>query len=297
MDNKTYSAWIALVRGLNTSFGMEYGDGKLQENIKPFVMEFNSDGESEKYGWLGAVPVMKKWVDELESHGLLSYDHTIPNETYGTSIKVKRQVVEDQQFNGIQDSVKTMAEQAREFPANLFFDALEKTETSLAYDGQPFFSNSHVYFKGNDAQSNIVTGAGVTTANIKSDFSKALISLRRLKNAYGQPWNQMVTPYVVGPVELEDTFLELFNAETLANNSNVFKGRAMYVTNPRISDVNDWYLFNTASRAKAFVLQNRIAPAPLQSYNEDKDEYTYRVRARYGFGNGLWERAVKIKNA
>ncbi len=116
-----------------------------------------------------------------------------------------------------------------------------------------FFSASHI-FEGGSAQSNIVSGTGVTFANIQEDFRSARAKIRGFKDDQGEVVNQgeLKLMVVCGPA-LEGKMKEVFGAEKIVSgNDNVEKGAADIYVSGRLTG-NDWYLFEVGDVAKPFV--------------------------------------------
>lgn len=293
---------LLLEKGLRANFLKAYNNGENPQDVMPMIMETTSTSNQEKYGWLGDVPQMVEWNDERTLRGLADYDYTIPNKHYEATLKVDRNVMEDDQLGAVKLRVKDLALKARAFPRKLFFDQIALGGTALGYDGVSFFSASHPESGTN--QSNIVTGTSAspyTAATFAADFISARAKLRSFTDDQGDPRNEgELDLYVVAPSGLEGVVDYVLSADLINNTTNTLKGAAKKVISSRLTADEDWYLMDASGAIKPFILQKR---SNLTFEAQDKGERAfmrkellYGVDQRLGFGFGAWWKCVKVNN-
>lgn len=292
---------IVLEKALRADFVKSLEQAESPEEIMGMILKVPSKSNKEKYGWLGNVPQLTEWLDERKLNGVLDYDYEIPNKDYEATLQVDRNSVEDDQLGAIKIRVNDLAVRAKQHPRKLFFAALVAGDTGLCYDGQAFFSTSHVSGKSG-TQSNLLTGSGVTLANLETDFDAAEVAMSGYKDDQGEPLHDgEMKLTVVCSKALAVKFRKLNTAETIDSSTNTMKGRIdKIISSSRLSD-NDWYVINTAAPMKPFIMQERQAPkfGGLEGASDRgfmSKRYVYGIDYRVGFGYGLWQYAVKINN-
>lgn len=294
---------ITIKRGLRAAFMKAFANAEDPSDVMPFIMETASDGQDEEYGWLGQSPSLVEWTDERKLKALNEFEYKIPNKDYEATLQVDRNSMKDDRMGAVKVRIDDLARKARIHPRKLCFEAIEAGEVELCYDGQPFFSNSHEE-GGSGVQSNLQTGTGVTLAQIKADIDKAEADMLSFKDDSGEPWNEgSVKLAIICHPQLKRKFDEL-NTLTMINNSeNGMKGRiSSVVYSSRLSDVNDWYIADVSEGMKPLVKQNRQDPE-FNSLEGDSDngfmrkQYLYGIDYRVGFGYGLWQKMIKVKNS
>jgi len=294
---------VTLEKGLRADFMKAYNNGEDPQDVIPMILKTSSSSNSEKYGWLGQAPQMVEWKDERRLKGLRDFSYTLENKDYESTIEVARNTIEDDQMGSTRVRIQDLARIARAHPRKLFFDALNAGETELAYDGQAFFSASHS--EGDSGtQSNLnSSGSGTTVAQIKTDLDAAIAVMRNYLDDRGEIFYDGERDwYILAPPALEGNMRELLNASIISNTTNTYKGIAKLITSGRLTDANDWYLFDASAGVKPFIWQERRGPMfASQEANSSngfmRKNYYYGIDVRRAFGYGLWQKAYKIKNS
>jgi len=288
---------------IRADFVKALGQAESPEEVMPLIMKVASKSNKEKYGWLGNVPQLKEWLDERQLNGVADYDYEIPNKDYEATIQVDRNAVEDDQLGAIKMRISDLAVRAKQHPRKLLIELIEAGTTDLCYDGQAFFSTSHVDGKSG-TQSNLLTGTGTTVAQVEADFDAALVKFGTYKDDQGEPWNDgELDLTIVAPPQMRSVFEKLFMSDFISSSSNTKKGAVKKIIySSRLTSANDWYLFNTKGSVKPFIMQERKAPVfnGLEGASDRgfmSKRYVYGIDYRVGFGYGLWQYAVKINNA
>lgn len=292
-----------LERGLRAEFVKAYAVAEDAKEIMPMIMETQSTGRDEEYGWLGESPSMSEWVDERRVKALNDFDYKLKNKDYEATMGVKRNDLEDDRLGAVKLRIADLAVKAKStHPRKLFFDALIAGTTELCYDGLPFFSASHT--EGDSGtQSNLISGTGVSLAQLDADIDTVRAAMKGYKNDIGEPLDESeIEITIVCPLALESKFEKLNIMEKLDENTNTKKGKLKIVSSGRLTDANDWYLANTKAGLKPFIRQIR-QPVQFQSLQNDSEAgfmrkvFHYGVDSREVFGYGLWQKMVKVTNA
>lgn len=295
---------VALERGLRASFVKEWNAAEKPNDILPFVMETKSTAADEKYGWLGNAPMMSEWVDERKLKALNGFSYTLANKDYEGTLSVDRNEIEDDQLGNVNIRIADLVNKAKSaHPRKLFFALLEAGTTGLCYDGAAFFSASHSEGASGN-QSNLLTGAGITLANIETDLNAAEAALIGFKDDIGEPVNEGdISLAVICPPALKALFTKLNTAELIGGNTNVWKGKlSLILASGRLTaSATDYYVANTSPGLKPFIHQIRkpVTFTSMQGESEAgfmRKKYLYGVDSREAFGYGLWQKMVKINN-
>ena len=180
---------VTLRKGLSAAFVKAFNNAEDPADVMPFIMETNSTSDKEQYGWLGQAPSLSEWKDERTLKSLNQFDYEIENKDYEGTLSIGRNEIADDQLGNVKVRIDDLGRKARIHPRKLFYELIQLGETELCYDGQPFFSNSHV--EGDSGvQDNLLTGTGTTLAQIKADIDAAETALLTFKDDTGEPWNE-----------------------------------------------------------------------------------------------------------
>lgn len=301
-----------LTVGLQRDFQKSQQEAQVESVYKTICTVVNSTKASEKYGWLGSTPKMKKWVDERQAEGMLEHSLEIVNESYEATISVDRDALDDEQYGQIRLRVAALAEEGERFYDEKLAELIENNGT--AYDGQNFFDTDHVsgdsgtYSNAPSAASGLV----FTTTNGAVVAKSAIRAMRRFKNDKAKPFGSNPSHVLVAP-EDEYTAMELFDpsainyAQTGASVVSM-KGRfkilvSDYLTGSTTDGKNKVYWLDLRHQIKPFILQIRKKLA-FTSLDKDDDyanfmrkEIYYGVDNRFGMGYGEHRYAYRTQGA
>ena len=298
---------IVLEKGLQAHFLKAY---QAAAAFWPKIAaEVPSTSDKEKYGWLGSAPTPREWTDERVPKGLLDHDYTITNKDWEASIGVNRNDFEDDKLGAIQMRINDLAARARVHPDGLLSTLIIDGESTLCYDGQFFFDTDHVEgdsgTQDNDLTYDATDPDAVTQAEFASAFRASREGLAGFKDDRGEPFHVSAQSglIIMVPTALWSVAEITLEQSTLANGeSNVLKGAADFLVNPRLTDGKKWYLFKMDSYIKPFIFQNRKAVKLMQVGLKEGDDVDYvrfmrkhmyfGTEARYNVGYGLWQNAV-----
>lgn len=293
---------ITIKRGLRAAFVKAFANGEDPAEIQPFLMQTDSDGPDEEYGWLGQAPSMSEWIDERKLKALNDFEYRIPNKDYEATMQVDRNAIMDDRLGNVQIRIDDLARKARIHPRTLFFQTLVEGETELCYDGQPFFSTSHQEGES-PVQSNLVTGTGTTLAQLKADIDNAEAVMLSYRDDVNEPWNEgEVQIGIVCHPKLKRKFEELNTLARINDSDNGMRGRiSQIVYSSRLPSEVSWYIADTSAGMKPIIQQNRMSPMfdSLEGESESgfmSKRFKYGINYRVGFGYGLWQKMIKVTN-
>jgi phage major head subunit gpT-like protein len=297
------------VAGALTTFRSAFQE-YYAENMRSFPLEdlatvVPSTADTEDYSWLGDFPGMREFLGERVYKALRVLHYSLVNKSWEATIAIKRETFEDDgKLGTIMPRIQGLASAALRHRHKLLMQTI--LANGVAYDGVAMFATTHAT-GDSGTQSNLLTGTGVTTAQVTADFRAARAALLGYKTDTGEHFNTQLDLIVLAPQGLFGVFEELQNATLISNTTNVLKGAFKLVISPYLAsltggDANDWYLINKVGPIKPFIFQDREAPDLVGMTNPEADhvfkynEYLWGTKARYNTGMGLWQLAVKTTN-
>lgn len=282
-----------LTAGLKTIFFNAY------KSVTPIytqlTTEVTSNNSSEEYGWLGATPELRKWIDERAPKGIKENGFVLKNEDFEASIEVDRNAIDDDQYGHIKTRISQMGIQAGKGYDKHLASVIE--ENGLCYDGQNFFDTDHPQEDGT-TQANLFTSKALTAANAET----VLTAMKNLKDETGMLKGINPT-HIVVPANLEFTAKKLFDPTVVAVTTDpaaaVLKGALKVVVLPYLTSATTWYVIDLSQGVSPFIYQNRKSLEFVAMDNADdienfmRKKLYYGVDARFAFGLGDWMTAAK----
>lgn len=116
--------------------------------------EVSSSTATNNYGWLSDLPGIKEWIGERQLATLGNHVYSITNKTWESSIRIKREHVDDDQIGQYSVIAENFGKQISLFPDELTYGLLKAGFTTPCFDGQYFFDTDHPM--GGGTYSNIV---------------------------------------------------------------------------------------------------------------------------------------------
>lgn len=222
-----------------------------------------SESNTNVYPWIGEAPIMKLLKDELEQAQLSDARYTLENETYAISLAIGRDDLHDDQLGAQMMRAKEMSRVALNFANRLLTTAVVNGTSELAYDGVSFFNDSHPIRGAQTAvQDNLLAGTGATVSAFKTDLGSAIAQAMTWKAENGEPLAGSRSRFVaMVPPALLFAANEAVHSAVISQTSNeAFRGMAIDVhVNPRLSDANDWYLFDVSGSTLPLIYQEARA--------------------------------------
>lgn len=142
----------ALSTALSAAFTR--GVGRVTPQYRSVATVVPSSGASNSYGWLDDLPGIKEWVSTRQLAELKQMGYSITNKTWESSIKVKREHVEDDQLGQYSIIADQFGRRVTTFPDSLVFKLLCDGFNTTCFDGQYFFDTDHPV--GSGTASNVV---------------------------------------------------------------------------------------------------------------------------------------------
>lgn len=264
-----------------------------------------STEETENYQSLGDAPEMREHKDSSEVEGLPDLDYALQNKQFHAVLEISKHAIDFDKRGHIDMKVADMAKRARMFPGKLISDLILNGATTgyNGYDAVSFFNNTHPAKGNRSTIDNILSTAGQTVANLKTDLNSAIAYFLAVKDTQNVPLNDGMPLDLVAviPAALEAAYREMIGADIISQTTNVNKGRARYIVNARMdaTSTTAYYYFNVSGNRKPFVLQES-SPVTTNMTKEDDSDYILNLRKFFtanwvGNAGYFWfESAVKF---
>ncbi|WP_339097216.1 Mu-like prophage major head subunit gpT family protein [Pectobacterium brasiliense] len=190
-----------VLHALTTSLSAAYTSGLA--GVKPqylrIATEVPSSTASNTYGWLSDLPGIKEWIGERQLAVLSQRGYSISNKTWESSIRVKRENIEDDQIGQYSIIAKGYGQKVGIFPDTLSFKLLSEGFTTQCFDDQYYFDTDHPM-------------AGGTYSNIVGDGTET-----------GEPWFLIDESQVLKPILYQNRRPFKFTSLDDLNNEHTFK--------------------------------------------------------------------------
>ena len=299
---QTYNPTL-LEKGLRALLLKEFISKQSQIWVDKVATMVSSNANNEKYAWAGAAPSMSQFLDEQQFTPMTDTGFTATNLTFSAGVAVSRTQIEDDQLGGVKLRIGQLASTAAGHRNKIVSDLLINGTTDLCYDGESFFGDAHLARADEGAtQDNLLAASGQTTANLLTDLTTGIATMMGFTGENGEPVLEMPNQFaVVIPPELFGVMKEALKAQNIVDTTNVrFDGFSIdVIIDARLTDANDWYLLYTGGGVKPLIFQDR-SPLEFTALEQEspagflREQYWYKVRARYVGTYALWQYAVKF---
>jgi len=251
--------------------------------IDTYAFRAPSQSKEENYGWLGALPGMRKLVGEVNIRNLVDHGFPVKNEEFEVTVAVKRADIERDALGIYNGFFGAMGSSARRHPDKLLAAALVAGFTTTCYPGTAFFAANHEPQKGKVKFTNLGTKK-LSGPN----FEAARAAIKSFRDAEGEPINDNPQLTLIVSPKNEALARQILTAETIGGTSNVNKGTAQLEVWNRLSANEEmWFLVDLGAVVKPFVYQVEVPTefATLDDVNSEramlKKEYLYQAYGRY----------------
>jgi phage major head subunit gpT-like protein len=275
--------------------------------------KIESTSRENRYYWVDKIPRLRRWVGPRIFNSLSARAYALPNEDWEDSVKMDRNVIDDDGAIGfLRNGVRMLGVAAARWADDMLVDIMQNGNSAsnsryLCYDGQPFFSTAHPTNIDNPSQfpnqSNYtVSGLALNPAN----YNTVRVTMMNYLGADGKPLG-IVPNLLVVPPQLEQVARQILNSDytapaaALGGNaasvmqSNTLQGSADLLVVPQLaSNPGQWYLAQTGGPVNPFVFQERKAPDlqlfvnPTDLNNWENREYKMGVDCRGAIGYTFW---------
>jgi len=292
-----------LTKGLRSEFFNRFE--KTPTYYQDLATRIASNSDRETYRWLGTVPKLREWGPGRMARGLRTESYSVENLKYEATLEVDRDEIADDQTGQIRVRIGELAQRAATHKDYLIGQLLQLggAAEALAYDGVPFFSDSHSS-GSSGAQSNDLTydaeaPADPTAEEFRASLKRAIAQVLGFKDDAGEPLALAATGLVcVVPGTMYLAALEALNATLIGSTTNVLQGAARVAALPWLTNAAVWYLLKTDGVIRPLIFQDR-EPVEFSALAENSEEafkrekFLYGVRARYRMAYGYWQFAVR----
>jgi len=303
------------VRGTFIEALMEPKGPSLVEMISTVV---DSESDKENYAWLGEVAPLDEFVDELEygdltegpdvcKDGTSDAAYELRNKKYTGALMFNRDDLADSKTGGQRIRIRDLAQRATRKADALLVQALIDGTTDKGYDDVEFFSASHTARgKQSSTQSNLLTGAGTSTANCSTDIGAGIAALYNFLDEGAEPLNEYFSKIWIGyPPALHKAISEATQANVISQTTNTqFQNwEIKLIPMPRLTSTSavDYYIGIMDAEIRGLVWQDRegisleeLGPNSTTWFEKEMQAFKARMRGRAGYAK--WQRVLKIDN-
>ncbi len=285
---------LALFKSIVTSFNKSLAEAKPM--WPKIATRIPSGSSSNNYGWLkDGWPSLRKWIGDKHVKYLSASGQTIPNEPYESTIGVKRDDLEDDNYGIYGPLSAAEGAAAAAWPEELIADRLNNAFEEGCYDGQPFIDTDHPVGDGTVSNKSTKKLDITTLAKAQGSYGAARTAMKKLKNENARPLNIMPNLLVVPPA-LEDAANALMSVDKLEDGKpNPYKGTAEVMVWPYLTDDDAWFLMDTSKALKPLIFQERKKPKAVSQTDPASDDvfnkavYKFSIEARGASGFGFWQ--------
>lgn len=172
----------ALRVGFKTSFqaGLKQAPSQWME----LATRFTSTTRKNKYGWLGDVPGMRKWIGPRQIHGLNQYDYEIENDPFEETVGVDRDDISDDNLGIYAPRFESMGRAVGSSKDTLVYGTLKLGFSTECYDGQYYFDTDHKVLDENGNEQSVANtdggaGAGWYLFDSKMPIKPLILQIRK----------------------------------------------------------------------------------------------------------------------
>lgn len=268
------------------------------DGVRSLANVVTSTKQIEQYNWLVRLGRIREWIGPRVLNRFKAYGFFIENKKWEDSVEVEIDDISDDQLGQYVPQIQNMATEANQHYPRLITAILETGFVNAAYDGQPFFDESHPTGGRNTV---LISNKGTLTLS-EEGLAEAFENLNNLRDDRGEPLGiQYDTLYVHPSKRL--LVKELLEAEykIVAGNINSYNrvrdivDRVVYL--PYLTDAEKWFLADTTRPIKPLILQIRERPIfqSVTNLNDsmvfDTDKFKFGIKMRHNAGYLLWQLA------
>lgn len=238
---------------------------------------------------------LKEWTDQLSVSNIEDFFQDVETKRYAEGYRVKKDWLEKsrEEFGPmVQQFVNNELDLMGSFEDRKIAELLTLNPT--IWDGTAFFANARPNLKSAAALDNILTGTGITKAQIYADLKSAMDVLEGFQKPSGEPFFPYVEFTAMIPSHLRADVEAIKTAEFIVQNeTNALRGKFDYIVNPFLSG-RDWYLVNSAPSFKFALKLEASYPEGQPSWNMIDEEQTKTTRTMLYYNS--MEAAVALVN-
>jgi hypothetical protein len=284
-------------------------------------VEIPSNRETEEYGWLGQVPILREWQGERTGEQLNKYTLSIRNTVFEATLPISVEDLRRDKTGQLRTRVGDLAARTATHWNKLlgtYITAGEAGTLGLAYDGQFFFDTDHNESGSNQTNdltatevpaANVATTSVCTSAEAADIINQTVAYMMGLTDDKGEPINQGATDILIlctkpGHFAGLNNAINLNNLSTGTDNNPVqalksrgFNIRVEYVSQ-RVTAADKLYFFfgSPEMGGSALIRQTEVEPTVQIDMSDEfkKNLHYFGVKAVRGVGYGMWQRAALV---
>ncbi len=290
---------------------------KGQEWVSLCSMLMESDQESETYRWLGMAPALAEYKGQRMAKGARDFSITIRNREYENSLKFKTKVIRRMKSKALDILISGLAERFPEHIGYLLSTLLLAGESTTCYDGQYFFSASHL--EGDSGtQKNLLTDTTVLKLSVvletvptAAEFVDAILGvvahMMGIKDDQGKPMNSGAREFLVtvplalmGPAAaaLSNPVINTGTGAITNTLTNLGGFKFGLAVNPLLTWTKDFLVTRTDSAAKPLIVQEEeglrvTVLGPGSEYEKVKKSQMFGTDWDGYVGPGFWQYMAK----
>ncbi len=235
---------------------------------------------------------MREWIGSREIQQLMQHGYTIRNKTYESTIAVKREDIEDDNYGTYGSIFTRLGEAAAQHPDTLVWGLLMEGFTQKCYDEKPFFSDQHPI---GDEKSKKKASNMLHKKLSPESYAEARAMIMSQLGDNGKSLKIIPNTLFVSPTN-ETMGRKILECEFIDGSSNPLRNTASLEVITDLAEKPDfWFLGCTNKALKPVIFQER-KPLKFQSFVDDNDlnvflknEYLYGVDGRHNVGFGFWQ--------
>jgi uncharacterized protein YbaR (Trm112 family) len=230
------------------------------------------------------------YVDMLQG-----YQREYVNLTYGLGTIITSELMEDEQYNVINNVPRMLAESMRQTEETISASVFNLGFSSmLGADGVSFFNQNHPNVRGG-VQSNM---PGVAADLSQATLEQAYINIHGWQDDAGLRINLMPERLMVSPSDrfvAERILGTKFAVGSAFNDINPMAGQLDLIVNPFLTDPDAWFIITNAKAGATFYRRRNAA---ISRDNEfDTENLKIKTTARFSVGATDWRYAYASAGA
>lgn len=283
--------------------------------VNAIAREFDSDQESEEYGWLGQVPAMQEWVSGRKAKGLSDNSYVIRNKKFEATVEILVDWLRRDKTGQAMMRIQQLAARSQTHWAKLLSDLILNGSSTLCYDGQYFFDTDHSEGDSGSQSNKISVDIsalptevhGSVTVPSPEEFQlavlKGITTIQSFVDNEGEPMNEDANNFVV-MVPSSLAFVAQ-NAANLVRGTGLAEQISVGTTvtpyaNPRLNAWTDQFaIFRTGGSTTPLIRQSETGVALKvkgegSEFEFDNDAHQYGIDTNRNVGYGFWQDACHI---
>ena len=258
-------------------------------------------GPVTQFNWLGALPVMTKWLGPRTISRLRAEKHTLATDWYANGIELDYDDVNEDRLGIVAPRINDMARMGpRKIDAlvvDMYLNGFAGT-LGLCYDGQFLFDTDHT---ADGAAQGVQQDNTIVGALSSVTYNAGLQRMMEFKDTNGEPLELTPDTLLAGPFNQLTVRQLLLAPANAAGATNVDAGTTRGVINARItgaSHKNKWFLLATKTGVRPVILGVEVPPmfAELSGWDQLHVFMNRTMLAgahmKVGTAYGMWQTGI-----